>query len=85
MGLQGKSFAIPTKDKNIETLPLYKINHYVKLFEQFARSRSDLKFLVTEIGCGLAGYTIDDIAPLFYNFIGIENVYLPKSFFLGVF
>ena len=76
----GKSFAIPKKDKNIETLPLYKINHYVKLFEQFARSRSDLKFLVTEIGCGLAGYTIDDIAPLFYNFIGIENVYLPKSF-----
>lgn len=79
-GLQGNSFAIPTKDKNIDPLPLYKINHYVKRFEQFVRGSTDLNFLVTEIGCGLAGYTIKDIAPLFYNFIGVENVWLPKSF-----
>ena len=79
-GIQGQSFAIPTKDKNIETLPLYKVNHYVKLFKQFALNNDDLKFFVTEIGCGLAGYTIKDIAPLFYDFIGIDNVYLPKSF-----
>lgn len=79
-GLQGQSFAIPTKDKNINTLPLYKINHYVKLFEQFARGNQNLTFLVTEIGCGLAGYSIEDIAPLFYNFISIENVLLPKRF-----
>ena len=71
---------IPGPSKTHHRTSAYKINHYVKLFEQFARSRSDLKFLVTEIGCGLAGYTIDDIAPLFYNFISVENVYLPKSF-----
>lgn len=79
-GLQGQSFAIPTKDKNISTLPLYKINRYVKLFEQFVRANQNLTFLVTEIGCGLAGYEPEDIAPLFKSSYQLLNVYMPRRF-----
>jgi hypothetical protein len=51
-------------------------------FLTFAKAHPGLKFLVTEIGCGIAGFTPDDIAPLFQPVIdeNIENVYLPESF-----
>jgi hypothetical protein len=77
-GLQGKSYAIPTKDYNIITLDLIEIKDYVNSFLLFAKERMDLIFLVTEIGCGLAGYHPRDIAPLFKN--ASENVFLPKRF-----
>jgi len=64
VGLQGNSYAIPTKDKNITTLPLTEIKMYVDHFLLFAED-SDLTFQVTRIGCGLAGYTEKDIAPMF--------------------
>lgn len=63
-GLSGKSFAIPTKDERIQTMPPEEIEPYVQLFLQFAAS-SNLKFFVTRIGCGLAGYKDEDIAPMF--------------------
>lgn len=78
-GLQGESFAIPTKDGNLKTLPLTKISEYVNLFRLFAESNPDLLFQVTEIGCGLAGYSPEDIAPMFSGELP-ENVYLPESF-----
>ena len=77
-GLQGKSYAIPTKDYNIITLDLIEIKDYVNSFLLFAKERMDLIFLVTEIGCGLAGYHPRDIALLFKN--ASENVFLPKRF-----
>jgi hypothetical protein len=77
-GLQGKSYAIPTKDYDIITLNLNIINRYVKAFLVEAYRYSDLNFLVTEIGCGLAGYKPEDIAPLFKS--SSENVFLPKRF-----
>jgi len=77
-GLYGKSFAIPTKDINIETLPLHNISQYVQSFLIIAKKRSDLTFYVTEIGCGLAGYKPKDIAPFFRNIP--QNVILPKRF-----
>lgn len=80
-GLQGQSYALPTKSKYLITLSLKEIRKYVKEFLQFAKDNPDLNFLVTEIGCGLAGYSPKEIAPLFkpeiYN---LKNVYLPKSF-----
>lgn len=64
-GLAGSSYAIPTKDQKIETLPVEKIAENVAVFLQFARSRPDLHFHISAIGCGLAGYKHADIAPMF--------------------
>jgi hypothetical protein len=76
-GLQGQTYAIPTMfDTAAEIKP------YVDEFLTFAKAHPELKFLVTEIGCGIAGFTPADIAPLFQPAIdeNIENVYLPESF-----
>lgn len=79
-GQMGKSYAIPTKDKNIETLSIGEIEHYVNQFIDYAITWNDSIFLVTEIGCGLAGYTPEIIAPLFSEAVNIENIYLPERF-----
>lgn len=79
-GLVGSTFAIPTKDCRIRTLPLNRIAKHVAEFIAFAETRTELTFLVTEIGCGLAGYTPNDIAPLFANARSLTNVHLPASF-----
>lgn len=76
-GLQGSSFAIPTKDAYIKTLPIDIIEHYVKLFKIYANTHSHLTFNVTRIGCGLAGYTDEQIAPMFTNCP--ENCKLPDE------
>jgi len=67
IGLYGSSYAIPTKDLGLRTLPLDSISYYVNCFTLEALNRQDLRFFVTRIGCGLAGYTDDEIAPLFKN------------------
>lgn len=64
-GHYGDSFAIPTKDEYIETMPLDRIQEYVQGFLAYARGHRKLKFQVTAIGCGLAGYKHEDIAPMF--------------------
>jgi hypothetical protein len=64
-GLQGNSYGIPTKDHHINTLPLSEIAKHVEVFKAFALEHPDLTFEVTRIGCGLAGYTDSDIAPMF--------------------
>lgn len=80
-GLQGQTYGIPTKNHSIsKTLSLPKIQKYVDEFIEFAKTRPDLVFLVTEIGCGLAGLTPKQVGPLFKNAIEIENIYLPKRF-----
>jgi hypothetical protein len=78
IGLQGQTYAIPTMQGGVET-----IKPYVDDFLTFAKMHLELKFLVTEIGCGIAGFTVKEIAPLFEAAINenIENVYLPKSFY----
>lgn len=80
-GLQGRTYGIPTKDASVrKTLALTEISAYVERFIEFAKSRPDLKFLVTEIGCGLAGLKPKEVAPLFSGAASIENIYLPKKF-----
>lgn len=78
VGLQGNSYAIPTKDENIQTLPLECISQYVMQFLYFADANPDLEFCVTPIGCGLAGYTPEQIAPMFRH--SPNNVKLPQEF-----
>lgn len=80
-GLQGRTYGIPTKDASIRrTLTIEEIKPFVDEFIEFAKSRKDLIFLVTEIGCGLAGYKPKDIAPLFEEAVDVENIYLPERF-----
>ena len=64
-GLQGNSYAIPSKDDQLRTLPLAVIARYIDTFLAFARSRPDLTFQLTPIGCGLAGYHREQIEPMF--------------------
>jgi len=77
-GLQGDSYAIPTKDARLRTLPLADIKGYVEGFKTFAASRPDLLFKITPIGCGLAGYKPADIAPMFHG--STQNCILPDEF-----
>lgn len=76
VGLQGQSYGIPTMHGGIE-----KIRPYVDEFIDFAKSHLELKFMVTRIGCGIAGFKDEEIAPLFKDAFEIENIYLPKSFY----
>ena len=75
VGLQGQSYAIPTMQGGVGT-----IKPYVDEFIDFARQHPELKFLVTRIGCGIAGFRDEEIAPLFTDAIEAENVILPKKF-----
>ena len=80
-GLQGKTYGIPTKNANItKTLPLTEIKPFVDEFIEFAKSNQHLTFLVTEIGCGLAGLKPKEIAPLFKEAVNISNIHLPSRF-----
>ena len=74
-GIQGRSYAIPTKDHNLDTLSLIRIKPYIDTFKEFAKQHPEMTFNVTRIGCGLAGYTDNDIAPMFKNCS--NNVNLP--------
>jgi hypothetical protein len=78
VGLQGTSYAIPTKDEQLNTLHLELISRYVEQFKEFARAHPEMMFPVTAIGCGLAGYKPDQIAPLFAG--RSANCVLPEEF-----
>jgi hypothetical protein len=64
-GPVGASYALPTKDVRIQTLPLADVERNIKEFLLFASFHPDLTFLVTRVGCGLAGFKDEQIAPLF--------------------
>ncbi|MBR6746634.1 MAG: ADP-ribosylglycohydrolase family protein [Muribaculaceae bacterium] len=75
VGLQGQCYAIPTMHGGVEA-----IQPFVDEFIEFAKRHTKLTFLVTRIGCGIAGFKDRDIAPLFKEALKIENIILPKSF-----
>lgn len=79
-GLQGQSYGIPTKDKNLNTLSLRQIEIGVDRFLRFAARHPYLTFYMTKIGCGLAGYSVKDIAKCFKGKEIPENVILPIEF-----
>ena len=74
VGLQGQSYAIPTMQGGVDT-----IRPYVDEFIAFAKQHTELTFLVTRIGCGIAGFTDDEISPLFEAAHGVENIVLPPN------
>lgn len=65
IGPHGQSYAIPTKDKTIQTLPLRIVESYILSFCDFTHMNYHLNFFVTRVGCGLAGFRDEQIAPLF--------------------
>lgn len=75
VGMQGRSYAIPTMQGGTKT-----IRPYVDDFIAYAKKHPELTFLVTPIGCGIAGFEPEDIAPLFEEASNVENIWLPKSF-----
>ena len=76
-GRQGDSYAIPTKDRQLRPLSLTEISAYVARFIQYAEAHPELTFNVTRIGCGLAGYKDNQIAPLFVG--APNNCHLPEG------
>ena len=74
VGLQGQTYAIPTMQGGVET-----IKPYVDEFISFAKSKPELTFLVTRIGCGIAGFRDEEIAPLFAEAHNVENIVLPRG------
>ena len=75
IGLYGRTYAIPTMQGGVET-----IRPYVDDFIEFAKAHPQLVFLVTRIGCGIAGFREWEIAPLFQAALDVENVILPEEF-----
>ena len=73
-GLQGRSYAIPTMEG------LDNMKAAIERFAQYATQHPELRFLVTRIGCGIAGYSAREIAPLFSGCVSLENVTLPSDF-----
>ena len=74
VGLQGQSYGIPTMQGGVET-----IRPYVDELINFAQQHPEMTFLVTRIGCGIAGFTDEEIAPLFEKAHGVENIVLPPG------
>ena len=74
VGLYGQSYAIPTMQGGVDT-----IKPYVDEFIAFAKSHPELRFLVTKIGCGIAGFEEEEIAPLFADAHGVDNIVLPRG------
>lgn len=77
-GRQGNSYAIPTKDYALKTLPLPMIHHFCREFVRYAWCNPNDTFKLVEIGCGLAGYNPRQIAP-FFDYSPM-NVHLPYRF-----
>lgn len=75
VGMQGKSYGIPTMHGGVEV-----IKPYVEDFIEFALSHKEYTFLITRIGCGIAGFSANEIAPLFAKAINAENILLPMDF-----
>lgn len=81
-GLQGQSYAIVTKElrSDYDAVTLEEVKGEVDIFIQFAKDNQSLTFYVVEIGCNLAYFTPEEIAPLFREAKQLKNVYLPERF-----
>lgn len=73
-GLTGRTYALPTMEG------ISSLKKAVEHFTACAKAHPELIFLVTAVGCGIAGYTPEEVAPLFSEATAMENVYLPEVF-----
>lgn len=83
-GLHGRTFAIPTVSERLGVLHIHEIRNFVLNFIKDAKQYPRLTFLVTEIGCGIAGYKPEEIAPLFERAIYVKNIHLPQRFWNAI-
>jgi hypothetical protein len=81
-GLQGRSYAIITKDLSLgmKSIPLTDIYSSVRKFMHFALDTPQKTFVVVKLGCSLAGYSIKQIGDIFRKFSVPNNVVLPIEF-----
>lgn len=77
-GWMGQSYAIPTLNEHLQSMPLSQIEHYVNDFKIYTHNHPRQHYFITALGCGMAGYKVSEIAPLFKGIS--ENVILPESF-----
>ena len=77
-GLTGRTYALPTMEGDAS------LKKAVEHFIACAKAHPELTFLVTAVGCGIAGYTPAEVAPLFREATTLENVYLPQVFWEGM-
>lgn len=80
-GLMGNSYAIPTKDRNLKPLPLESIKDYLREFIKFVIANPHLTFYLTKVGCGLAGYSTEEIRKIFWEVLNefSKKQYLPAN------
>ena len=77
-GWSGQSYAIPTMNEHLQQMPLSQIQHYIDDFKIYTKNHQKMTYFVTSVGCGIAGYTTEEIAPMFKGIS--QNVILPNSF-----
>nr|WP_174505439.1 hypothetical protein [Acinetobacter sp. Marseille-Q1620] len=77
-GWAGQSFAIPTMNEHLQQMPLSQIQHYIEDFKIYTKNHPKMKYFITSIGCGVAGYKTEEIAPMFKGIS--HNVIFPISF-----
>lgn len=77
-GWSGQSFAIPTMNEHLQQMPLSQIQHYIDDFKIYTKNHPKNIYFLTSIGCGIAGYTVEEIAPMFKGIS--HNVIFPQSF-----
>ena len=78
IGFTGNSYAIPTKDYEVETLKFSAVKFFIRQFTQVSYAMRETEFFITRVGCGLAGYTDDQIAPLFKE-CNPQNCSMPEE------
>ena len=81
IGLQGQSYAVPTLGRSYEKLTLNEIHEHINDLLKYCCKNRQLFFFITKIGCGIAGFSVNEIGPLFRPFILLKNVSLPKEFY----
>lgn len=77
-GWAGQSYAIPTMNEHLQQMPLSQIQHYIDDFKIYTKNHRRNQYFITSIGCGVAGYKVEEIAPMFKGIS--HNVIFPQSF-----
>lgn len=77
-GWSGQSYAIPTMNEHLQQMPLSQIEHYIEDFKIYTKNHPKNTYFITAVGCGVAGYKVEEIAPMFKGIS--KNVIFPESF-----
>ncbi|APX62400.1 A1S_2505 family phage non-structural protein [Acinetobacter schindleri] len=77
-GWSGQSYAIPTMNEHLQQMPLSQIQHYIDDFKIYTKNHPKNNYFLTSVGCGIAGYKVEEIAPMFKGIS--HNVIFPQSF-----